>query len=144
MNLRGVSLIYAVLFLAGGIAGFVPALTSPIPPDAPPLTMDHGYGLALGLLPVNTLHNIVHLLFGILGLAAYAGAMLTSRGYLQIVAVAYGLLIILGLIPATSTTFGLIPIYGNDVWFHALLAVPAAYFGFLAPPAPLAGTTRRR
>jgi hypothetical protein len=40
---------------------------------------------------------------------------------------------VLGLIPATQTTFGLIPIWGNDVWFHALLAAGAAYFGFVAP-----------
>jgi hypothetical protein len=38
---------------------------------------------------------------------------------------------VLGLIPATSTTFGLVPIYGNDVWLHAGLAVVAAYFGFI-------------
>ncbi len=47
------------------------------------------------------------------------------------VAVIYGLLTLLGLIPATNTTFGLVPIYGNDVWLHAGLALVAAYFGFI-------------
>jgi len=46
------------------------------------------------------------------------------------VAVAYGLLVILGLLPATNTLFGLIPVYGNDVWLHLVLGVVAAYFGF--------------
>jgi hypothetical protein len=44
----------------------------------------------------------------------------------------YGLLAILGLIPGTNTLFGLVPIYGHDVWLHALSALIAAYFGFVA------------
>jgi hypothetical protein len=28
--------------------------------------------------------------------------------------------------------FGLMPIAGNDIWLHLLLAVIAAYFGFFA------------
>ena len=51
--------------------------------------------------------------------------------YARTVAVIYGVLTVLGLIPATSTTFGLVPIYGNDVWLHAGLAIVAAYFGFV-------------
>ena len=47
-------------------------------------------------------------------------------------AVSYGLLVILGLIPATSTLFGLVPIYGMDVWLHLALGAIAAYFGFMA------------
>lgn len=141
MDLRAVSLIFGVLFVFAGIAGFVPGLTSPMPPGAPRLVIDHGHGLALGLLPVNTLHNLVHLLFGAMGLAAYGG-MLSSRLYLQIVAVAYGLLAVMGLVPGLNTVFGLVPIYGNDVWFHVLLAVPAAYFGFAASPATHESPTR--
>jgi hypothetical protein len=99
------------------------------------LTVEHGHGLALGLFPVNTPHNVVHLLFGVLGLAAAWGAIMSARVYFQLVAVAYGLLTVLGLIPATQTTFGLVPIWGADVGLHALLAVVAAYLGFLAPAA---------
>ncbi len=31
----------------------------------------------------------------------------------------------------TRTTFGLVPIYGHDVWLHAVLALIAAYFGWV-------------
>ena len=48
--------------------------------------MSEGYGLVLGLFPVNILHNLVHLLFGVLGLAAYAGAF-SAVTYARIVAV---------------------------------------------------------
>ena len=130
MNTVTAALIFGVVFLVGGVSGFFPA---PPPPNALPLTLDHGHGLALGVLPINTLHNVVHLLFGALGIAAGRRMVLSARSYFQLVAVIYGLLVVMGLIPATQTTFGLVPIYGNDVWFHLLLALPAAYFGFVAP-----------
>jgi hypothetical protein len=119
--------VFGVVFLLVGIAGFFAA---PPPPDALPLTMNHGHGLALGLFPVNTVHNVVHLLFGALGLMAAGGMLLSARGYFQFLAVVYALLAVLGLLPATQTTFGLIPIYGNDVWLHGLVAVVAGIVGF--------------
>jgi hypothetical protein len=56
--------------------------------------------------------------------SSLAGAVVYARG----VAVIYALLTVLGLIPATNTAFGLVPIYGHDVWLHAAVA---AYFGFV-------------
>ena len=126
MNPRTFSTVLGVAFLLAGVAGFFP---SPIPADAPPVTVEQYHGLALGLFPVNILHNVVHLLFGVLGLAAGRGAI-NPRGFLKFVAVAYGLLVVLGLLPATHTTFGFIPIYGNDVWLHGLIALAAAVVGF--------------
>jgi len=126
---RNFALIYGILFLAAGTAGFVPGTVHPMPPGSPPMAVDQGYGMILGILPVNVLHNAVHLLFGVMGLLAFAGWM-APRLYAQVVAVAYGALVLLGLFPTTFTTFGLIPIFGNDVWLHLILAIPAAYFGF--------------
>jgi Domain of unknown function (DUF4383) len=126
MSTKTAALVFGIVFTLVGIAGFMPA---PPPPDAPPLAVEHGHGMALGMFPVNTLHNVVHLLFGVLGLAAAAGGW--GRRYFQLVAVSYALLTVLGLIPGAHTTFGLIPIWGNDVWLHALIAVASAYFGFV-------------
>ena len=133
MSISTLATVFGVVFLLAGVAGFFP---SPPPPDAPPLVVDHGHGLALGLLPINTLHNAVHLLFGFLGLLAARGVMLDARAYFQVVAVIYGLLTVLGLIPATQTTFGLVPIYGNDVWLHGLIALAAGFIGFVMPARP--------
>ena len=132
MNTATAAMAFGIVFILAGISGFFAA---PPPPGAPPLMVEHGHGLALGMFPVNTLHNVVHLLFGALGLAAWRGAIVSAGGYFQVVAVSYGLLVVLGLLPATQTTFGLIPIWGADVWLHAALAVVAAYFGFMAPAA---------
>ena len=127
MAISTLATVFGVVFLLVGILGFVP---SPPPPDALPLAVNHGHGLALGMFPVNTLHNIVHLLFGALGLLAARGAVMSARGYFQLLAVAYALLAVLGILPMTQTTFGLIPIYGNDVWLHAIIAIAAGVIGF--------------
>ena len=127
MAISTLATVFGVVFLLVGLLGFFAA---PPPADAPPLVMDHGHGLALGLFPINTLHNIVHLLFGALGLLAARGAVMSARGYFQFLAIAYGALAVLGALPATQTTFGLIPIYGNDIWLHALLAIAGGVIGF--------------
>lgn len=138
MSIGNLATVFGVVFLLAGVAGFFPA---PPPPDALPLVVNHGHGLALGLLPINTLHNAVHLLFGVLGLLAARGMVLAARAYFRLVAVIYGLLTVLGVVPATQTTFGLVPIYGNDVWLHAIIAVAAGFIGFMMP-ARMAATVR--
>lgn len=120
--------IYGIVFLIVGVGGFIPGLTQPH--DHPGLMVEAASGLELGLFPVNVLHNMVHILFGAWGLFA-ARTFDAARSYARVVAIAYGLLTVMGLIPATNTTFGLVPIYGHDVWLHALLAGVAAYFGFV-------------
>lgn len=127
---RKFALIFGIIYVIAGIAGFIPAL-NPHHADMPPIAVDSFYGRALGLFPVNILHNLVHLavgVWGILGSRSIGGARLFGRG----LAIFYGLLAILGLIPATNTMFGLVPLYGNDVWLHAGTALIAAYFGFVA------------
>jgi hypothetical protein len=94
------------------------------------VTMKTMFGYELGMFPVNVLHNIVHILFGIWGILA-ARSLGGARSYFRVVAIVYALLTVLGLLPATNTTFGMIPIYGNDVWLHLVLALVAAYFGWM-------------
>ncbi len=126
--MRVFALLFGIVFLLAGVSGFVPALS--------PMHMHSGMvvtansRLALGLFPVNVLHDLVHVAFGIWGLLA-ARSVFGATFYARSVALIYALLVVLGLIPATSALFGLVPIDGNDVWLHAGLAVVAAYFGFV-------------
>jgi hypothetical protein len=136
LSTRSFALALGFLFLLAGASGFIPGMLQPAPADAPPLVINMGHGLIMGLVPVNALHNVVHVTFGVLGLAAYAG-IYSPRAYARIVAVSYGLLVVLGLLPLTNTLFGLVPIYGNAVWLHFALGVIAAFFGFARPPAGL-------
>jgi hypothetical protein len=129
--LKTMALIFGIVFILVGAAGFVPGLVhQPITPHQGTVMMHESAGNLLGIFPVNMLHNIVHLLFGIIGLAA-SRSVGGARGYFKFVFIAYALLAVLGLIPATQTMFGLVPIHGNDVWLHAVLALAGLYFGFI-------------
>ena len=142
MRARSFALAFGVVFLLVGVAGFVPALVSP-PPAGPDVAADAGFGRLMGLFPVNALHNLVHVAFGVWGLVAYRNPS-AVRLYARAVAVIYALLAVMGLVPGLNTTFGLVPIYGHDVWLHALLAGVAAYFGFVAAPEAEDRTTGTR
>ena len=127
-SIRYFALVYGIVFLLVGIAGFVPGLVTP-PQPAAEVVAEAGFGRLFGLFPVNVLHNVVHLAFGVWGLAAYR-TLSAARWYARSVAVIYAIFAIMGLIPLLNTTFGLVPLYGHDVWLHVLLAVVAAYFGW--------------
>ena len=131
MNVRRFAMIFGLIYLLVGIAGFIPQLLQAPPGDAPQVAVETLHGYLLGLFPVNVLHTIVHLLIGIWGLVA-AKSLGASVTYARSLAVIYGVLAIMGLIPGANTTFGLIPIHGHDVWLHAGTALIAAYFGFAA------------
>lgn len=124
--IRNAARIFGGIYLLVGILGFVPGLTAPMPGA----TMG-GMSLLLGLFPINPLHNIVHIIIGIGGLVV-AGNLANARAYFKSLAVVYGLLTILGLIPATSNVFGLVPLGSWDIGLHLITAVAAAYFGWSA------------
>ena len=101
------------------------------PADAPGVGVTSFYGYLLGLFPINLMHNLVHLAIGAWGIAA-ARSMTGARTYAKGLAIIYGILAVMGLIPALNTVFGLVPIHGHDVWLHAGTAIIAAYFGWVA------------
>ncbi len=130
MNTRTFALAWGILFLAAGASGFIPGLWHPAPAHYPELGIDSFYGDAMRLFPVNILHNLVHIAFGIWGLLAYR-SLGGAKTYARSVAIAYAVLVVAGLIPGLNTMFGLVPLFGNDVFLHIALAAPAAYFGWM-------------
>lgn len=130
MSTRSFALVWGILFLMIAATGFIPGLLQPPGAGHPDMIVDTMYGDALGLFPVNIIHSSLHLLYGLWGLTA-SRSWKGSRIYAKVVAISYGGLVILGLIPGLKTLLGLVPIFGHDVWLHGLLALPAAYFGFI-------------
>lgn len=117
-----VAQVFGAVFILVGLLGFVFTGGS----------MDADMATAprlLGIFPVNVLHNVVHLAFGVWGVVAsrtWGGA----KTYCQIAGVLYLVLAVMGFV--APDTFGMIPIGGNDIWLHALLGAVLAYFGFTA------------
>lgn len=135
MSVRYFSLIVGIVYTALGLLGFFPNFVEPS--QAIPEIMiqvgvgtTSGFGYLFGLLPTTTVTNIFNLIVGIIGIASYLGTEPVARLFADTLAIWFTLLAILGLIPIANSVFGLIPIYGNDVWLHLATAVPAIYFGF--------------
>lgn len=122
---KRVALVFGIVFLLIGVLGL-------LQPGGREMGAEPAPHVLLGLFPVNLLHNIVHLVFGIWGLAAsrsFSGA----KSYAQIGGVLYIVLAVVGFV--APTTFGFIPIGGNAIWLHAVLGLALAYFGFTAKEA---------
>ena len=142
MSERNCALILGVLFTVLGIAGFFPSLVSLPSPDiagAAPLSTNFGdayvkgFGYLFGLFPTNLMHNLIHLTVGLLGMAAASKTVSGARLYNRFFAISYLLIAVMGLVPLANTTFGIMPIFGNNVWFNALTAAIAGYFAFVVP-----------
>jgi hypothetical protein len=123
------ALIFGVAYVAVGLLGLIPAALRPPPADAPPTQFTLLYGYLLGLFPVNVLHSAVHLAIGAWGIAAWR-RMADPVVYARSIALFYGALAVMGLIPGMNTLFGMLPIHSHDVWLHAGSAALAAYFGW--------------
>ena len=129
MNTSTFALIVGIAYFVAGLLGLIPAALMPPPVDAPPTHFTMLYGYLLGLFPVNVLLSAVHLAIGALGIAAWRG-MTNPLVYARSIALLFGALAVMGLIPGMSTLFGVLPLYGHNVWLHAGTAAVAAYFGW--------------
>jgi hypothetical protein len=133
MTARTFAVVFGMIFLVVGILGFVPGLVGGPGAGAPPLGIRGGYGYLFGLFPINILHNLVHVVLGVWGLIA-ARALPPARTYARGLTWIYAILAVMGLMPGLSTLFGLVPLFGHDVWLHALTAIVAAWFGYRDRP----------
>jgi hypothetical protein len=129
MTIRNFALAYGIIFIIIGVAGFFAVFRSPYPLTDPNLLITANQGYLFGLFPVNVLHNLVHLAFGVWGIAVYKNAV-SSFQYARSVAIVYAVFVIMGLIPVLNTVFGLVPLHSHDIWLHILLAAGAGYFAY--------------
>ena len=111
MFLRNFTLTYGVAFLLVGICGFIPGITQMHHGDPNLVVNGPGTGMLLGLFHVNLVHNLVHILFGIWGLVAFRSTS-SALLYARVVAVAYLVLAVCGLVPGLNNLFGFCPLGG--------------------------------
>lgn len=125
---RRAAAVVGAVFLLVGILGFIPGVTTDYG-DMNFAGTDSGAEL-LGVFQVSVLHNIVHLLFGVAGLAlartvARARAFLIGGGVVYLVLWLYGLLIDMG----GDANF--VPFNDADNWLHLVLGVGMVALGVL-------------
>ena len=116
--LKTIAVIFGVIFIVIGILGFVP--------DA----LKDG-NLLFGLFKVNTAHNIIHIVTGVIGVFCGLSCWHASRLFFQVFGVIYGIITLLGLYYQNNDMFnGLIAHNVHDIWLHAIVAAFALYLGF--------------
>ena len=112
---QNVARLVGIVFLLVGIAGFIPGVTTNLY-EGLEFAGDDGTAELLGLFQVSVLHNIVHGLFGIAGLALAATAS-GARTYLIGGGAIYLALFLLGIVGGGDW----IPVNDADNWLHLVL-----------------------
>ncbi|WBQ08332.1 DUF4383 domain-containing protein [Kribbella sp. CA-293567] len=123
--------VVAVTFLAVGILGFVPGITTDY--DTMMFGGHHSEAMLLGIFQVSILHNLVHLLFGVAGLAL-ARTAAGARNYLIGGGVVYLVLWIYGLVIDQSSAANFVPLNTADNWLHLGLAAGMIGLGVALAP----------
>jgi len=109
------------VFLLVGILGFVPGVTTNLY-DGLEFAGHEGTAKLLGLFEVSILHNLVHALFGVAGLAMARRAD-TARTYLLGGGAVYIVLFIYGLLIDQQSNANFVPLNDADNWLHLVLGV---------------------
>ena len=119
-------MILGVVFVLIGVLGFV---NNPV----------------IGLFAVDTVHNLVHIILGIILIMGAKGA--NPAKSLKIVGVIYAVVAVLGFLmmggEETTKLLGLVTVNGADNWLHLVLAIVLLAVGFKGDSAamPMASTT---
>ncbi|GAA4046234.1 DUF4383 domain-containing protein [Agromyces indicus] len=122
------ALIVGIVFLVVGILGFIPGITTNV--DQMQFAGHESEALLMGIFQVSILHNIVHLLFGVVGLLlarTYSG----SKNFLIWGGAVYALLWLYGLLVAEDSAANFVPMNDADDWLHFVLAVGMIALGVL-------------
>ncbi len=115
---KSAAILFGLVFLAVGILGFVPAVTS--------------NEMLLGIFHVNTAHNFVHLASGVVFLLCGMAGPGPARMFFKIFGIVYGLVAVLGFMKGDGLLLGMVSNNTADTWLHVVLAAAMLFLGFVA------------
>jgi hypothetical protein len=115
-------------FLLTGLLGFIPGITTNY--DMLSFAGHHSGAKLLGLFEVSVLHNVVHLAFGVAGLA-FARSFAGARGFLLGSGAIYLVLTLFGLAIDHESPANFVPVNAADNWLHLVLAIAMLGLGIM-------------
>ena len=130
--------VVAVVFLLVGILGFIPGATTDY--DGMTFAGHESTAMLLGVFHVSILHNIVHLLFGVVGVVM-ARTAVGATSFLIGGGVVYLVLWIYGLVIDQSSAANFVPVNGADNWLHLVLGIGMVGLGVALRRVPAARRT---
>jgi hypothetical protein len=125
---------FGVIFLIVGVLGFIPGITTNFGDLY--FAGHESKAELLGVFQVSVLHNIVHLAFGVAGLALSrtipaARSFLVGGGAIYLVLWLYGLAV-----HHSTGGANFIPVNGADNWLHLALGIGMIALGLVTTRAP--------
>lgn len=126
MNAMKFGKVFGWILLIIGVLGFVPGITTDM----------H----LLGIFHVDAIHNIIHILTGIVGIVISKSDM-SARKFFRVFGIIYAIVTIVGFVQGT-TVLGIFGINMADNILHLVITVVALAIGFggkkgMAPSAPM-------
>jgi hypothetical protein len=115
MNAKNIMYTLGVVLLLVGLIGF---FNDPV----------------FGIFETDTVHNLVHIVSGILAIGFAAASESAARTYAKVFGIVYGIVLLLGLISPDNTVLGLMEINTADNFLHFFLTAVFLYVGFATAP----------
>jgi hypothetical protein len=125
-NVQKAAAVVGIVFLLVGVLGFVPGITSNY--GSMSFASHHSDAKLLGLFQVSVLHNLVHLVFGVAGLAL-ARTISGARNYLVVGGIIYLVLFVYGLIVSENSMANFVPVNTADDILHLVLGLGMILLG---------------
>ncbi|GAA1522799.1 DUF4383 domain-containing protein [Streptomyces albidochromogenes] len=122
------ALLVGAVFLLVGVLGFIPGITTDY--DTMEFAEHHSEAKLLGVFQVSILHNLVHLLFGVAGIAMSRTAA-GARTFLIGGGVVYLALWLYGLFIDHDSSANFVPVNTADNWLHFVLGLGMIALGVL-------------
>jgi len=110
------ALVFGIIFILVGLLGFIPG---------------HGIVGEGATFETNGLHDIIHLIFGLILLIVALKSPHASASTVKWVGIIYIILAVIGFIQGDSI-LRIVPVNGADNWLHLVLGVILAAIGFAA------------
>lgn len=122
---KTLAIVFGIVFVLVAILGF----------------MGSGIAGPMGVFQTNMLHDLVHLLFGLILLVVAFTAPMNSALWLKILGIVYLVLAILGLlmIPSGGLLLGIVLMNGADHWLHLVLGIVLILAGMMGGKSGVSG-----